>query len=536
MSVGCDIPVRDNASNRRNGIRSRHGQRRAWFWFACALFSFAISPPAFTNPETDLNDGIMFLGTGDYEAALARFQAAGKQVPSAPEPYFFAGAALNRLGRPRAAIAMFERATFLYDATPAVQAHRDLDFEFAWALLSAGRFDDATAALTRYERAHPGRGQTAEFLGRAAVGSGDYAAAERWFDEAQAREPALAETVGLARAAMLEKRGDVDGAHHELATLLAAEESTRLNRLLAERIQPTAAQQAANYGITLSIGAGHNSNALGLSDDQPISTVADAGEDTFQRFIMSGFYRWTPSDWDVTAQYSLQGDKYNDATDVNQLDNVASLSIYKPLTERLAATVEVRDRYTRIANDGLLNEIGVTPTLAARISDYVLVNVAYTFNLGDYLQRSATPMLDRDHETHSVGPGVVWSIPALRSRVIADYTHRWTDADGADFDAEGDEFTLRLYSALPWRFNSRVVASFEHRGFDHPNSLSPSGAERDDDFYYVSTYLERPLGDVPGLSDRLRVYMQYDYVDRNSNIDFYSYHQHVFSAGVILSL
>lgn len=487
------------------------------------------------DPARLLHEGIALLDSGSYAEALARFRAAGLEVPAAPEPYFFAGATLNRLGHAQQALPMLDRATFLYDSNPQIDAHPELDFERGWALLGVGRFAEATRALERYEAQHPGRGQTAEFLGRAALGRGDYEVATDWFDSAEARDPNLAGTVALARAAMAEKRGDRVAAERALAAALARPENTRLSRLLAERIPPTPAQAAANYGLTLGLGAGHNSNALALGDDQPVTSSADGGEDSFQRFLLSGFYQWRPRGWAITASYSLQADQYDDADEVDQLDNLVGLRAERALTAALAASVEVQNRYTRIDDEGLLNEVSVAPLLSWRVREHVALDFGYEYADGDFLTRPGSAALDRDHHTHSLAPALRWTLPALSSQLYASYAHRWVSAAGSDFDADADAITLRVDSAWPWRLSSRALLFYESRDFDRANSLSASGARRADDFYYASVFVQRPLGDVPGLSDRLRVYAQYDYSDRNSNIGFYAYHQHTFGAGVLFA-
>jgi hypothetical protein len=123
----------------------------------------------------------------------------------------------------------------------------------------------------------------------------------------------------------------------------------------------------------------------------------------------------------------------------------------------------------------------------------------------------------------------------VSSQLQVSYAHRWISAAGADFDAHADAVTLRLDCVLPWRLSSRAVVFYESRDFTEPNSLSTVGTRRADDYYYVSLFVQRPLGDVPGLSDQLSIYAQYDYADRRSNIDFYSYHQHIFNAGFALA-
>jgi Flp pilus assembly protein TadD len=107
--------------------------RPRWSPWGVALLCLACltSAPrvAFADAAQLLAEGIARLGDGAYAEALARFEAAGREVPAAPEPYFFAGAALNRVGRPQAALTNLDRATYFYTTSPAVTPHAELYFE-----------------------------------------------------------------------------------------------------------------------------------------------------------------------------------------------------------------------------------------------------------------------------------------------------------------------------------------------------------------------------------------------------------------------
>lgn len=527
--------------SRRCGVCERsspgwgQGPGASWVpvWLRCLGLCLWLGPALAETAAPSIEDGVAALGKGDYAGALHRFRAAQRAYPEDPLAHFFAGAALNRLGRSREALAALDTAVALYAGHPEYDRHSELDFERGWALLREGRFDDALFALQAYDAAQPGRGQTAEFMGRAHVGLGSYAEAETQFEEALRRDPRLSETVALARVAMAAKRGDIGLAEQTLSELLREERQTPLSRLLAERIPRTAAQRARNFGISLVLGAGHNSNAIGLSEDEPVAGDITNREDHFQRFVASGFQVWRPSVWTVVGSYALQADFYDDIDQVNQVDQIVGLRAYRSLSERLTIGADLRDRYTQVDQGSYLNEVAISPETWWRIDERFVAGFSYSFSHDDYLVPPTSAFLDRDSDIHTISPALVIAMPEWRSSARLNYAHRWISAEGADFDANGDGVTAQIDSSLPGRFTSRVFLSFEHRDYEHPNSLNGFTEARDDDFFYVSVYVQRPLNDLLQVSDRLRLYAQYDYTDRSSNIAFYAYKQHVFSAGIV---
>ena len=114
-----------------------------------------------------IDDGIEALAIRDYPTALRHFRSAVSGADGATA-FFYLGVTYNRGGQALAALGSLERA-----AKMGIN-HPDLAFERGWALLEAGRYPEAVEELLAYEQTVPGRGQTAELLGRAYLALGQY--------------------------------------------------------------------------------------------------------------------------------------------------------------------------------------------------------------------------------------------------------------------------------------------------------------------------------------------------------------------------
>ena len=136
--------------------------------FLALLTPYAVPALRAAPPHTveTIQTGAAQLAEGRLEDALQSFQTSARHDPQHGQAHFFIGVTLNRLERANEALHHLSRAAALGTA------HPDLPFETGWSLLMLRRWEDAIEQLTHYEAAHPGRGQTSEFLGRAYLALG----------------------------------------------------------------------------------------------------------------------------------------------------------------------------------------------------------------------------------------------------------------------------------------------------------------------------------------------------------------------------
>ncbi|MBI3455600.1 MAG: tetratricopeptide repeat protein, partial [Candidatus Rokubacteria bacterium] len=172
------------------------------------MSSLLLPTIASASPESRelVRQGLAAVKARQFEAALEKFEAAGAADPTDAEAVFFQGLALNLLDRPAEALARLERAAAMG------ARHPDLAFQTGWSLLRLRRWEDAIVQLDRYERDHPGRGKTKEFLGRAYLGRGQLDRAEAALREAIRRDARLSPSAQLHLAVVAQRRGDPEAA------------------------------------------------------------------------------------------------------------------------------------------------------------------------------------------------------------------------------------------------------------------------------------------------------------------------------------
>lgn len=175
-----------------------------------------------------LTDGLSALQAGDYQAAYKKFNAVEQGDPNRGPALLMRAMAENRLGRHGEALISTLEAKFLGVKTP------QLDFETGWAAVQMELWDEAVAALQRFEAAKPGKAKTAELLGRAHMGLGHPDQAKGYLEEAMRRDPAI-KASALYHLAYLERvRGNAAAVAAYLERLFTEAPDSELARSLKQ--------------------------------------------------------------------------------------------------------------------------------------------------------------------------------------------------------------------------------------------------------------------------------------------------------------
>ncbi len=516
--------------------RSRRSLRVPWILSATVSALFLALPPlAAASPQSKelTRQGAADLAARQFEGALRKFEAAAQADPNDAEAFFFQGVALNRLGRPIAALQQLDRAAALkYD-------HPDFGFEVGWSLLGLGRYADAIASLEAYDRARPGRGQTSEFMGRAYLALRQFDKAEAAFQEALRRDPSLKPTVLYSLAVLERRRQNLAASREYLERLGREAPESPLTHTLREQLARTAPPAVRPFSLTLTGGAGYNTNVIALGQGAPLPLDISSKGSGFTRFTLDAAYTWriTPSDTLVLA-YGFQADTYFDLGSFDGRDHLGSVTYARRITDRLAATLRVSDQYSEVGGNGFRNQFAARPAFTYRLTDWAVAEVAYEYALSDYTQPFLVPQVqDRDATTHTVFLTGYLNVPGTQLRGRVGYFHRWNYADGGDYDFRSNGVQVGLSHPLVWQITADLSYTHTFDRYLRNTSTAPSaspllgfGFRRKDDGDALTLFLSRPI------ADKWRAYARYDFTNNDSNIGFFKFDQHVWSAGLVWSL
>ena len=507
---------------------------------AAPLLVCWLSAGAYGSPRSAelIDSGGARLGEGDFEQALASFEAAAGEDAADAEAPFFAGVALNRLNRAQDALSRFARAEALG------LDHPELPFEKGWSLLMLRRWEEAARQLIRYDAASPGRGQTSEFLGRAYLAMGEYGRAEAALAEALRRDPELSPTVGVYRALLHQRRGDEAAARDELAGLLRGAPDSITGRVVRARLDavpqsPDGVQRPWELGVSL--GWGYNSDARGLAFVRPRNqeTVPEEGS-AFARLRVDGAYSPVTTARDrLTLGYQLQADSYAEQrNDPDLFDQYVYVEHWHALGDKLSATLRVSGNCTLLGEDPYRDQFAAHAGVGWRLRPGLSVQAAYTYAYNDYRydidvviepppSDADLAAMNADANVHTFTISAAYEVPGSRARVRAGYFHTLNLADGREFDYHADGLFAGVTFAMPWKIAADVfyVRTFDQ--YDHASGTVIPPVTRRDETDGLTVRLSRPL------TRNASAYVEYNYNHDDSNIDGYDFNQHVVSSGLV---
>ena len=494
---------------------------------AVLAFLLLVSP-AQASPQSRalIGEGLDALRQERLSDALERFAAAQLADPDDSEAYFYQGAAFNRAGRFELAQQRLQRARELGSINP------DLDFEAGWAALGAGRPAEAIRRLEVFEQVQPGRGKTAEFLGRAYYARGDYDTARRLLEEAIRRDPSLAPTARLQLAQVETARRDDKAAAAQLDRILRDAPETPLARTLQEQLQralPPGTDKPWRFGA--SAGIGWNSNVIGLGRDQPLPPDISRESSWFSRLTGSVELDALAIPGEVvTLGYNVSWDNYFSVDNQDTVDHLVFAQWRHAFSPDLQGTL--RGSFGHLAIDGshVRTQVGLRGALAARVTPDIVLEGAYAYGNDNFDERfNGTAADSRDGSSHTVSLIGYVALPWDIQGRLGAYVSR-INTQGDNFDAVVPAFTLGLGRALAWGINgelsyTRLFGLYEN---SDPRASPAFSERRRDDIDVLTAQLSRPVTDFAAIYGRL------DYLDTGSNIAAFDFRQTVVSGGVVV--
>lgn len=488
-----------------------------------------------------LKSGLAQLRAGEYQAAWESFDAAAAGAPGHGGARLLRGMAENRLGRHGDALRSLGEAESLGVAVP------QLDFESGWAAVEIGLWDRAITALERHEAAKPGNAKTAEFLGRAHAGKGEYDSAVALFEDAMRRDPAVRPSALYHLAYLEMQRGDRAAADATLERLFAEVPDSPLARALAERLEATsearrrgaarreaAGEPAKPWRAGAAVAYGHNNNVLALPDAMPVPPGGGSRGSYLVSYAADLRYDWRLGDADVlSAGYVLGGAEYFDsAGDYNDH------TLFGNWSHALSGDLDLAGRLgfgkTLVDGSSFRTTYSLGASLAYRLGARAVVDFGYGAVISDYDREPADARQDRDANTHTLSVTLTGNLtglfpgdPLLRLGLA----HAWNRAAGSNFDYRATSIFVSASASLPLELTLDASAAISSHGYVHLNSFAFDGIrlfafDRDDNVKIGSLRLSRPI------VDGVDVFLSYRRIDNKSNIGFFDYTQDSWSLGL----
>lgn len=490
---------------------------------AIALCSVAAAAAASPESEALVRRGLAEFEAQRYRDAIHYFGEAVKADPKDLHAVFLQGAALNRLGNYREAYLLIR------GVENQGARHREMDFEAGWALMGMGRARACVERLERFEKANPGRGQTAEFLGRCHLALGNLKEAEASFNQAVERDARLKPSVDLSLARLEQARKRPDEAREHLDAAAAANAPTgRALRNVLGLPEPVF-QPEKPLALSGSLTAGRNDNVIALGTTIPLPTDITNKAATFLRASLQGAYtRMLAARTSATLGYAGLFERYKDLSEANVNDHFVYADLFHVADDRVGVSLRLSHEYTEIDSEEFRDQSALRPAVGYRFTENSVTELAYSYAAADYHSPVAVQQFDRDGNAKGFSLTHNFRVPRTPWSGGVSATHFRNRTEGSDFSFNVTGVSGSLaYEIMP-RVSASVGASLAIYDYLNPNSLAGTGFSfaRDDKQALISAQLAGPLG------WGLRWFAQAQYLKNQSNIPFYEFKQNVVSAGI----
>jgi tetratricopeptide (TPR) repeat protein len=474
-----------------------------------------------------IQEGVRAFESGDLGTALERFRAARNRDPRDGDAVFYLGAVANRQGRFDAALGALTQARGFTDK------HPELDFETGWALHGLGKHREAIRALESYEQARPGRGKTSEFRGRAHAALGEFDQAERLLDEALRRDPSLAATVRLQRAAIASARQQPKLAADELDLLLKEAPNSPVAEAVRRRIAAVLPETDKRWRVAASFGVGYNDNVIALGDNQPLPGSITSKSSPFLRATVEGEFDVSRGQTHrVTLGYGAVADHFFDVGSQSAQDHQLSADWRVSLLPGLSAALRGFGGLTMIDGAELRRYAGVRAALGWQPIEALVIEPSAQLVFSDFNRQGITADSDdRTGRTATYSVVGYYKLPWFEAvaRGGAFYIDGATSGDNFDFHAPG--LTAGLQAQLPWRVLGALDYTYGRSIYSNPDPRAVPAfvTNRRDTTHSVALQVSRPV-----LYENVAVYLRLSHTDNASNIAVFDYDQTVVVGGVVV--
>lgn len=505
--------------------------KRCCLQFLCILLSVVLmnsGGQADDRSDALIDEGLVLLEEGNAKEATALFVEALDADPGDGEAAFYVGVGFNRAGDPAQAVEAFELASRLGYSSA------DMLFEAGWAMLSLGEHARALELLAEYEAMAPGRGKSAEFIGRAWLAMGDLEAAQAWFDEALRRDPSLTTSISFQRAAISAIAGDEETARSYLERIASNDPASPLGQYVTAQLEAIAPESGDDkyWRIIAVTSAGHDSNAISLNESLPLpSGITNDSGMFLQQTLRGAVDLWRQEgQGTLTLGGTALIRRYDDISAADYESFSLDLDYFQRISRNqvgrlqayLGTTTDDFDQSNRYA--GLRAAMFWDAWFDATVEPWASLTYTQYNRVG-----TVAPADERDGPTRALGVTLYYPWETIDADLSGGLAYSRSDTKGTNFDNQTQSLFVGVTKVLEPEITASLVYSLANSQFDNldTRAIPPGAVRRHDVTHQLLLNLSRPITENFSLFGRLQA------TTNNSNVPSFDYNRMVTQVGVI---
>ncbi len=161
------------------------------------------------------------------------------------------------------------------------------------------------------------------------------------------------------------------------------------------------------------------------------------------------------------------------------------------------------------------NQVGLRPVLGAKLNDWLVSEVGYSFAIAEYFFPSNAAQ-NRDAKTHTILLNNYFLVPDTKLRFRLGYSLLWNRAEGADFDSLGNNLVFGVSQTLFKEVTADLSFQQAWNRYSNANSLT-AATRRSDDVSNIFAQFNFPV------VGKLKGFLHAGYTRNKSNIGIFNY-------------
>ncbi len=470
---------------------------------------------------------------GEYQQAEVFLRGALTFDRGNGEIRVWLGRTYLRQGLPREALDQFEQA-----GPRGALAFADLELEKAGCAVALERWEEAVSMAGRFEAASPGRWETAEILGLSHFALGRWAVAGRWFDEAAKRGDPHEAVLAYHRGRIAEELGQPELATQNFEEARRKDPDSVFGRDAADRLfarepepgQPAEEERRKDLTVRLTLAGGWNDNVILRGEDVPLAgeiTREEAAVFNEQLLISYAIRPFEAAS--IVLSNTTFGIQYVDLHEFNTTGVNPQISFNYAFSDEWRAQVGSGFSEFWVDSDHFQYQFDEVAKVVWRpeFAPWTESVLAYTHSRFEFFGGSGIHAFDRDGFSNTIRFTERASIPGTDLSVSAGYSHAWVHTEGTQFDRLEHVISTEVGHPIPV-VDVDFGVSFSY-AFDHYRRTQIGVGH---EMQRRDRTLTLGVGLSKDITDSLRVFATYEFLDRNSNSDLFQFERNQYLLGI----
>ncbi|GEM_PF-4110886 len=492
------------------------------------------------DPAEMVRQGWTAIDAKEWEGAEFLFRAALKDAADSADGHVGLGVAFARQNNYDRALPELEKGRELGSK------YEHLDLEMGRALYMNKRYADALPPIDAYSRSHPDVWQTYEILGLCCFQTKAFAKCIEAFAHPSLKSHTEHEAMYLfytgASQLYLGReawRGVLEGIVQKHPRSPYAESATKL---LAAAAKGPVAETHADHDVWSrarrlrperwwyvfgAIEGGHDTNPVSIGHDALVDGSLANQPSWFlqlQGGVGARIVNRERTYWGVEARHLTNWHDELSKFDVNQFS--ASTYFEQWLNDWLGFGLTGSFSPLWVGGEETRDTWSAGPSAYLVEAYWTRTRVYFDFQNHEYTLDGVTVAGDPDSSVRTVGVSQEAYVPGSELRLALGYSHSAQHADGNDYDADFDRFSLLAAHPVAWKIRATATFAYSHGSYHHDNGRDSGRDDRDDDTFTYGIRLDRPV------TDWMSAYMGAAWIDGESNLGVFDYDRNLYTAGV----